>query len=61
MATKSKAKVYKCETCGLVTTEKGIFVIPKKPRKPTLVSIVHYRQRSKACLQAESRRIKLCL
>ena len=39
MATKSKAKVYKCETCGLVTTEKGHLCSPKAVKKPIPASI----------------------
>ncbi len=33
MATKSTAKVYKCETCGLVATEKGHLCSPKEVKK----------------------------
>ena len=33
MATKSTAKVYKCRTCGLVTTEKGHLCRPKEVKK----------------------------
>jgi DNA-directed RNA polymerase subunit RPC12/RpoP len=33
MASKSGTKIYKCETCGLATTEKGHLCTPKEVKK----------------------------
>ena len=43
MTAKTETKVYKCKSCGMVTTEKGHLCSPQEVKKPIPVRIVGSR------------------